>query len=45
VGGDEAPNVNMFLNLQNIEDVEMSIDSSKRLRNEEGEEASSQGPK
>lgn len=27
----------MFLNLENIEDVEMSIDSSKRKRVEEGE--------
>jgi len=45
LGGDEALNVDMFLNLQNIEDVEMSTDSSKRKRSEEGEEASSQGPK
>jgi len=34
-----------FLNLQNIDDVEMSSDSAKRKRREEGDEASSSGPK
>jgi len=34
-----------FLNLHNFEDVEMSSDSAKRKRREEGEEASSSGPK
>ena len=34
-----------FLNLQNCDDVEMSSDSAKRKRGEEGEEASSSGPK
>jgi len=43
-GGDEEHNVDMYLNLQNLEDVEMSTDSSKRKRREEGQEASSQGP-
>jgi len=41
LGGEEEPNVDMFLNLQNIEDMEMSTDSSKRKRKEEGEEATS----
>ena len=44
LGGEEEPNVDMYLNLQNVEDVEMSTDSSKRKRNEEGEEATSKGP-
>ena len=43
-GGEDDHNVDMFLNLQNFEDVEMSTDSSKRKRSEEGEEATSQGP-
>jgi len=41
MAGEEEPNVDMFLNLQNIDDVEMSTDSSKRKRKEEGEEATS----
>jgi len=41
LGGEEEPNMDMYLNLQNIKDVEMSTDSSKRKRNEEGEEATS----
>ncbi|KAJ8444540.1 hypothetical protein Cgig2_000819 [Carnegiea gigantea] len=40
-GMDEEENVDMFLNLENIEDVEMSTDSSKRKRVEEGEECTS----
>ena len=43
-GGEDGCNNDMYLNLQNLEDVEMSTDSSKRKRREEGEEASSQGP-
>uniref|UniRef100_A0A7C9DPI7 Uncharacterized protein n=1 Tax=Opuntia streptacantha TaxID=393608 RepID=A0A7C9DPI7_OPUST len=43
-GGEADHNIDMYLNLQNLEDVEMSTDSSKRKRSEEGEEASSQGP-
>ena len=39
MAGEEEPNVDMFLNLQNIDDVEMSTDSSKRKRKEEGGEA------
>jgi len=39
LGGEEEPNVDMFLNVQNIEDVEMSMDSSKWKRKEEGKEA------
>ena len=41
VTGEEEPNLYMFLNIQNIEDVEMSTDSSKRKRKEEGKEATS----
>ena len=37
-------NVDAFLNLHTFEDVDMSSNSSKRKRQEEGEEASSQGP-
>jgi len=37
----KEPNVDMYLNLHNIEDVEMSTDSSKRKRTEAGEEATS----
>jgi len=40
-GMDQEENVDMFLNLENIEDVEMSTDSSKRKRVEEGEECTS----
>lgn len=40
-GMDEEENVDMFLNLEKIEDVEMSIDSSKRKRVEEGKECTS----
>ena len=42
--GMEDANLDEFLNLQNFEDVDMSSDSSKRKRLEEGEEASSHGP-
>ena len=41
LAGEEEPNVDMFLNLHNIEDVEMSIYSSKRKRNDEVKEATS----
>lgn len=37
----EDENVDMYLNLHNIEDIEMSTDSSKRKRCEDGEEATS----
>ena len=40
-GMDEDANIELFLNLENIEDVEMSTDSSKWKRAEEGEECSS----
>jgi len=40
----EDPNVDAFLNLHAFEDVEMSSDSSKRKRLEDGEEASSHSP-
>jgi len=42
--GLEEANMDVYLNLQNLDDVEMSVDSSKRKRVEEGEEASSRGP-
>ena len=42
--GMEDANVEAFLNLHTFEDVDMSSDSSKRKRLEEGEEASSHGP-
>jgi len=42
-GGEDDQNIDMYLNLQNLEDVEMSTDTSKRKRSEEGEEASSHG--
>ena len=38
-GMDADESVDMFLNLENIEDVEMSTDSSKRKGVEEGEES------
>jgi len=38
---DADENVYMYLNLENIEDVEMSTDSSKRKRVEKGEEYNS----
>ena len=41
-GMDDDSNVDMFLNLHNIDDVEMSTDSAKRKRGEDGEEVSSQ---
>ena len=41
LAGKEDPKVDMFLNLQNVEDVEMSTDSSKRKRKVEGEEGTS----
>ncbi|KAJ8438410.1 hypothetical protein Cgig2_004520 [Carnegiea gigantea] len=37
-GIEDDANIDMFLNLENIEDVEMSTDSTKRKRIEEGEE-------
>lgn len=37
---DDADNVDIFLNLHNIEDVEMSSDSSKRKRSEKGDMSS-----
>lgn len=40
-GVETDENVDLFLNLENIEDVEMSTDSAKRKRIEEGEECSS----
>ena len=40
-GLDEEENVDMFLNLGNIKDMEMSTDSSKRKRIEEGKECNS----
>jgi len=44
LGVDDEANVDMYLNLQNIEDVEMSTYLSKRKRCEEGEEATFRGP-
>jgi len=41
LGVEDEANVDMYLNLHNIEDVEMSMDLSKRKRSEEGEEATS----
>ena len=41
IGTDNAANMDVFLNLQNFEDVEMSMDSSKRKRIEDVEKASS----
>lgn len=41
-GMNEDENADMYLNLQNIEDIKMSSDSSKRKRCEDGEEATSQ---
>jgi len=43
-GMDDDSNVDTFLNLQNLDDVEMSTDSAKRKRGEDGEEVSSQAP-
>lgn len=40
-GLNEDEYIEMYLNLHNIEDIEMSTDSSKRKRCEEGEEATS----
>jgi len=40
----EDANMDAFLNLHTFEDVDMSSDSFKRKRLEEGEEASSHGP-
>ncbi|KAJ8423877.1 hypothetical protein Cgig2_001543 [Carnegiea gigantea] len=40
-GMDADENVDMFLNLENIKDVEMPTDSTKRKRIEEGEECKS----
>ena len=41
IGTDDVANMDVFLNLQNFEDVEMSMDSSKRNRIEDGAEVSS----
>jgi len=41
IGPNDDANTDVFLNLQNMEDVEISVDSSKRKRIEDGEEASS----
>lgn len=40
-GLNEDEDIEMYLNLHNIEDIEMSTDSSKRKRCEEGEEVTS----
>jgi len=40
-GMDEEENVDLFLNLHKIEDIDMSTDSSKCKRCEDGEEVSS----
>jgi len=40
----EDTNAEAFLNLHTLEDVDMSSDSSKRKRLEDGEEASSHSP-
>jgi len=40
-GIDEEENVDLFLNLHKIEDIDMSTDSSKRKRCEDEEEVSS----
>lgn len=40
-GMDAEENANMYLNLKNIEDVEMPSDSTKRKRVEDGEECNS----
>jgi len=42
-GMDEEDNVDVYLNLHNIEDIDMSTESSKRKRCEDGEEVSSSG--
>jgi len=44
LGVEVEANMDVFLNLQNIEDVDMSMDYFKRRRIEEAEEASSRGP-
>ena len=41
IGTDDAANMDVFLNLQNFEDVEMFVDSFKRKRIEDGDEVSS----
>jgi len=41
MGEDDEVNMEVYLNLQIIEDMEMSIDSAKRKRTEDGDEASS----
>jgi len=43
-GMEEDTNVDLFLNLNNGEDIEMSTDSAKRKREKDGEEVSSQAP-
>lgn len=40
-GMDAYENVDMFLNFENIDDVEMSIEFTKRKRIEEGDEYNS----
>ena len=42
-GMDEEDNVDLYLNLHKIEDIDMSTDSAKRKRCEDGEEVSSSG--
>ena len=39
-GMEDNTNVDMFLNLHNVDDIEMSTDSAKRNRYEDGEEVS-----
>ena len=41
-GTNEDEDIEMYLNLHNIEDIEMSTDSSKRKRCDKREEATSQ---
>jgi len=41
-GMEDDVNMDMFLNLQNLKDVDMSTDSTKRKRCEDGEEVTSQ---
>jgi len=43
-GMEEDTNVDMYLNLNNVEDIEMSTESAKRKRDKDGEEVSSQAP-
>ena len=43
-GMEEDTNVDMYLNLNNGEDIEMSTEFAKRKRDKGGEEVSSQAP-